>query len=171
MKQGFSGKRIVGVMGKGDRATGLEICQAYQLGKLIAENGWVLLTGGRKVGVMDAANRGAKSAGGLTIGILPGKDKKQVSEAVDIAIVTDLGHARNNINVLSSDVIIACGIGTGTASEIALALKNNQKVILLTADQVTIDFFSSLAPEQIFIVRHPQQAIALVKQFLGNVDI
>ena len=158
-------------MGKGNLATAFEIDQAYQLGRLIGENGWVLLTGGRNVGVMDAASRGAKSVGGLTIGILPGQDKTGVSEAVDLAIVTDLGNGRNNINVLSSDVIIACGIGTGTASEIALALKNNRKVILLAPDKLTTNFFTSLAPEQIFIVDHPQDGINLVKQFLENGDI
>lgn len=168
MRERFSPQKIVGVMGKGDRATALEIDQAYQLGKLIAENGWVLLTGGRNVGVMDAASRGAKSAGGLTVGILPGRDKNGVSEAVDIAIVTDLGNGRNNINVLSSDVIIACGIGAGTASEIALAVKNNQKVILLTTNQVTIDFFTSLAPDQIFIAHHPQDAITQCQALLDR---
>ncbi len=158
-------------MGKGNLATAFEIDQAYQLGRLIGENGWVLLTGGRNVGVMDAASRGAKSVGGLTIGILPGKDKTGVAKAVDIAIVTDLGNSRNNINVLSSDIIITCGIGTGTASEIALALKNNRKVILLAPDKLTTNFFTSLAPEQIFIVDNPQDGINLVKQFLENGDI
>ncbi|HHP7232918.1 MAG TPA: TIGR00725 family protein [Xenococcaceae cyanobacterium] len=172
MKERFLFPKImVGVMGKGEGAKASDIDQAYQLGKLIAENGWILLTGGRNVGVMDAASRGAKSVGGLTVGILPGKDKQGVSEAVDIAIVTDLGNGRNNLNVLSSDVIIVCGIGTGTASEIALALKNQRQVILLAADRLTIDFFLNLAPEQILIADHPQEAITLAKQFLANVDI
>ncbi|MDJ0681042.1 MAG: cytochrome [Xenococcaceae cyanobacterium MO_167.B52] len=167
----MASQKIVGVMGKGNLATSREIDQAYELGRLIGENGWILLTGGRNVGVMNAASEGAKSVGGLTIGILPGKDKTGVSQAVDIAIVTDVGNGRNNINVLSSDVIIACGIGAGTLSEIALALKNNRQVILLTTDRVTIEFFTNLAPEQVFIVHQPQDAIALVKQFLENDDI
>jgi len=62
---------------------------------------------------------------------LPTGDSSAASYAVDIPIVTDMGSARNNINVLSSDVIIACGMGPGTASEIALAVKNGRKVILL----------------------------------------
>ena len=167
----MTSQKIVGVMGKGNLATSREIDQAYELGRLIGENGWILLTGGRNVGVMNAASEGAKSAGGLTIGILPGKDKTGVSQAVDIAIVTDVGNGRNNINVLSSDAIIACGIGAGTLSEIALALKNNRQVILLTTDRVTIEFFTNLAPEKVFIVHHPQDGIALVKQFLENDDI
>ena len=61
-------KVIIGVMGPGDRATAVDLENAYQLGKLIAKEGWALLTGGRKAGVMDAASKGAKAAGGLTIG-------------------------------------------------------------------------------------------------------
>ena len=68
-------------------------------------------SGGRKSGVMEAVNEGAKNADGnaLTIGILPGKDKKELSDCVDVGIVTGMDNARNNINILSSDVVIACG--------------------------------------------------------------
>lgn len=155
-------------MGAGETATTVDIDRAYQLGKLIAENDWILLTGGRKSGVMDAASRGAKAADGLTIGILPSNDTQGISEAVDIAIVTDLGNARNNINVLSSDVVIACGMGAGTASEVALALKNNKKVILLSEDQESKQFFTALSPKNIFIARNAQDAIALVQQILEH---
>jgi len=125
---------LIGVMGPGESATALDLQLAYQLGELIAQAGWVLLTGGRNVGVMDAASRGAKAANGLTVGILPDADSSQISSAIDIAIATDLGSARNNLNVLSSAVIIACGMGTGTASEVALALKAKKKVILLKVE-------------------------------------
>ena len=114
-------------MGPGNLATPKDLSNAEQLGQLIAQHGWILLTGGRKAGVMEAASRGAKNAGGLTIGILPNNNTDGINEDVDIAIITDLGNARNNINVLSSQVVIACGMGIGTASEIALALKNQQK--------------------------------------------
>ena len=65
-------KVIVGVMGAGKLATVKDTEVAYQLGKSVAQRDWILLTGGRKVGVMDAANKGAKAANGLTIGVLPG---------------------------------------------------------------------------------------------------
>ena len=136
------------------------------MGKLIAQRNWVLLTGGRKAGVMDAASQGAKSAGGLTVGILPHKDTQGISDAVDIAIATDLGNARNNINVLSSDVVIACGMGIGTASEVAL--KNGKQVILLTENQASTDFFRNLSPENIFIVDRPEQAIILIEQIISK---
>jgi len=160
-------KIIIGVMGAG-LATPQDVALAYQLGKSIAENDWVLLTGGRKVGVMDAASKGAQAAGGLTIGILPHHNTTGISDAVDIAIVTDLGNARNNINVLSSQVIIACGIGLGTVSEIALALKNNKPVILLNQTELTEQFFKSLAEERVFLAKNVDLAIALTKEILQD---
>ena len=160
-------KIVIGVMGAGATATSMDLANAYELGKLIAQHNWVLLTGGRKAGVMDAANRGAKSLGGLTVGILPSKDTEGISAAVDIAIPTDLGNARNNINVLASDVVIACGMGLGTASEVALALKNGKQVILLTENQQSIAFFRGLAPAKVLIAEHPQQAIALTAEIVS----
>jgi uncharacterized protein (TIGR00725 family) len=161
-------KIVIGVMGAGEQATDEEKDNARQLGQLIALQGWVLLTGGRNVGVMDAASKGAKAANGLTIGILPTAHYESVSEAVDIAIATDIGNARNNINVLSSDVVIACGMGLGTASEIALALKNQKSVILLTSDRISQTFFSHLSPQQVFIANNPDDAIALTKEILAK---
>ena len=157
-------KPIIGLMGSGDSATDTDIKNAYNLGILIAQEDWILLTGGRNVGVMDAANKGAKEAGGLTIGILPSNHTKNVSDAVDIAILTDLGNARNNINVLSSDVIIACGIGLGTVSEIALALKNKKPVILLSEHQESQQFFKGLSPNLTFIAADTKQTIKLIKE-------
>ncbi|MEA5535490.1 TIGR00725 family protein [Crocosphaera sp. XPORK-15E] len=159
-------KTIIGVMGPGELATETDIKNAYELGKLIAQEGWILLTGGRNVGVMDAASRGAKEFGGLTIGILPDNNTKNLSEFIDIPIVTDLGNARNNINVLSSDVIIACGMGLGTASEIALALKNDKPVILLSEHSESQQFFKQLSPNLVTLAINPQIAINYVKKIL-----
>ncbi|MER3494033.1 MAG: TIGR00725 family protein [Mastigocladus sp. ERB_26_2] len=159
-------KKIVGVMGPGDKATEVDVQNGYRLGELIAQQGWILLTGGRKSGVMDAVNKGAKSANGLTIGILPTDHQKDISEAVDIAIFTDMGNARNNINVLSSDVIIACGMGAGTASEVALALKANKQVILLNNDAESKIFFKKLSPENVHVVESVSEAIAIVQKIL-----
>lgn len=159
-------KVIIGVMGVGEKATTDDLENAYQLGQMIAEEGWILLTGGRKAGVMNAASIGAKSVNGLTIGILPGKDKREVSEAVDIAIFTDMGNARNNINLLSSDVIIACGMGAGTASEITLALKSNKKVILLNQNEESQSFFKKLSPDNIYIVQNVLEVISQIKVFV-----
>jgi uncharacterized protein (TIGR00725 family) len=161
-------KTIIGIMGPGESATSTDLENAYQLGKFIAESGWILLTGGRNVGVMDAANKGAKSANGLTIGILPGNDTRGLSESVDIAIVTDMGNARNNINILSSDVIIACGMGAGTASEIALALKADKQVILLNDSAESQVFFKSLGNFNIFVVNNAVEAMNQAREILAN---
>ncbi|MCP6763094.1 MAG: TIGR00725 family protein [Fischerella sp. CENA71] len=158
---------IIGVMGAGEKATETDVTNAYKLGELIAQQGWILLTGGRKSGVMDAVNKGAKSANGLTIGILPSENQKDISEAVDIAIFTDMGNARNNINVLSSDVVIACGMGAGTASEVALALKVNKQVILLNDDDESKKFFKKLSPINVHVVESVSEAIATVQIILN----
>ncbi|WP_421655126.1 TIGR00725 family protein [Leptothermofonsia sp. ETS-13] len=161
-------KTIIGVMGPGEGATVQETQAAYQLGKHIALAGWILLTGGRNSGVMDAANQGAKSVNGLTVGILPASDRQHLSKAVDIPILTGMGSARNNINVLSSDVIIACGMGAGTASEVALALKAGKPVILLNPSLESQAFFQQLANNQIFIADEVEEAIALTRQLLSR---
>ena len=114
---------LIGVMGPGERATRAERETAFALGQRIAQQGWVLLTGGRAAGVMAAASQGAHTAQGLVVGILPGEIPTNMSAAVDIPILTGVGQARNAINVLSSQVVIACGWGAGTLSEIAFALK------------------------------------------------
>ena len=114
---------VIGVMGAGEpQPATLEA--ARRLGRLVAEAGWALLTGGRPAGVMEAASAGAKAVpGSLTIGILPTGPEGPVSSHVDVAIFTGLGDARNAVNVLSSDVVVACGVeGPGTASEVGLAL-------------------------------------------------
>lgn len=161
-------KIIIGVMGPGTGASETDWENAYTIGTLIAQEGWVLLTGGRNVGVMDAANRGAKSANGLTVGILPDAGDSGVSDAVHIAIFTDMGSARNNINVLSSDGVIACGMGAGTASEVALALKANKPIVLLTQDRESQRFFQHLSHHHIWIATSPKDAIAFLKQALTH---
>ncbi len=160
-------KIVIGVMGPGIGATESDQQNAYELGKLIAQEGWVLLTGGRNAGVMNAANMGAKAANGLTIGILPTADDSGISDAVDIAIITDMGNARNNINVLSSNVVIACGMGAGTASEVALALKANKPVVLLSDHQESQVFFTSLSSSRVFVAETPVDAIAIAKDLIG----
>jgi uncharacterized protein (TIGR00725 family) len=156
---------IVGVMGPGDGASPDSIEDAVELGMLIAQEGWVVLTGGRDVGVMKAVNQGARRvAGSLTVGILPSAQTVP-SPDVDIVIVTDMHAARNNINVLSSDVVVACGRGgSGTVSEIALALKAGKPVILLRADSESAAFFRRLGKGLIHEADKPQQVIGMIKE-------
>jgi uncharacterized protein (TIGR00725 family) len=78
---------------------------------------------------MEAACRGAKGAGGTTVGILPGTDRGEANEFVDVAIPTGLGEARNALVVRAADALIGVGGGYGTLSEIALALKAGKRVV------------------------------------------
>jgi uncharacterized protein (TIGR00725 family) len=106
-----------------------EIAQiAYEVGKRIAQRKHILICGGLG-GVMEATCRGAKDGGGLTIGILPGKEKSEANRFVDIPIVTSMSHARNAIIVRTADVLIAVNGKYGTLSEIGLALAISKKVV------------------------------------------
>jgi uncharacterized protein (TIGR00725 family) len=159
---------IVGVMGAGNHAAPSAVEYAYQLGALIAQEGWILLNGGRNCGVMDASARGAKEAGGLTVGILPDPDLRNTSAFIDIPILTALGSGRNNINVLTSDVIIACRGGAGTLSEIALAVKAGKSVILMDFD--VRNLFDGTEREQLFLVSTPEEAVEAAKTLLSRSD-
>lgn len=118
-EEGFSRKKRVGIIGSGspDEAS-LRI--AEETGKRIAENGYILVNGGM-YGVMEASARGARSAGGLVIGILPGTSSGEGNSYTDIPIYTGLGHLRNAMVVMNSDVLIAIDGSYGTLSEIAFA--------------------------------------------------
>jgi uncharacterized protein (TIGR00725 family) len=111
---------LIAVIG-GSTATAEEIAAAEVAGRALAEGGAVLVCGGRG-GVMEAACRGAKAAGGLTIGILPGTDRRGANAYVDIPIVSGLGEARNAIVARTAQAVIAIGGSYGTLSEIAFAL-------------------------------------------------
>ena len=159
-------RTIVGVMGPGEGATEDDVRAARELGALVAGEGWVLVTGGRACGVMEAASRGAREAGGLTVGILPSEDAGDASEFVDLAVVTGMGQARNQINVLTSRVVISCGAGAGTASEIALALKARKPVILLCATAEARAFFASLGGEAVHLAGSPREAVEIARTMI-----
>lgn len=160
---------MIGVMGAGE--PGVRTLEAArQLGRLVAEAGWVLLTGGRPAGVMEAASAGAKSVpGSLTIGVLPSGPDGPVSPHVDLALFTAMGDARNAINVLSSDVVVACGVeGPGTASEVALALKAGRPTILLMPGPAAAAFFHSLGPKAPMLqAETPAGVVELIERTLG----
>ncbi len=120
--------RSVSVIGDGNAKPGSQVYEAaYQVGKLIGERGLVLVCGGL-FGVMEAACRGAKERGGITVGILPHYEEV-ANPFVDIKIPTGMGHGRNVIVAASGSLIIAVGGSYGTLSEIAFALKLEKRVI------------------------------------------
>jgi uncharacterized protein (TIGR00725 family) len=154
--------KTIAVVGPGEGAREPDVALGFELGKLIAERGWILLSGGRAAGVMDGVNRGAKAAGGLTVGIVP-RTGVAISEAVDIPIITDMGDARNNIIVLTGDVIISCGVGgAGTASEIALALKAGKHVVLLGASEEARSYFKTIGRHLVHVAATPAEAVEVV---------
>jgi uncharacterized protein (TIGR00725 family) len=160
-------KTIIGIMGPGENATPDENEIAFELGKAVAERGWIVLTGGRGFGVMDAAMRGAHEANGLTIGILPNDNATNASDHADIKIMTGMGSARNMINILSSHIIVVIGMAAGTASEVALALKGNKKVILLQQDEITIRFFKNIGTYKVMIANTVDETVKMIKDYLS----
>jgi uncharacterized protein (TIGR00725 family) len=129
---------------------------AEEVGRLIAKAGAVLVCGGLK-GVMEAAAKGARSAGGLTVGILPGSKHEEANPYIDIPIITGLGYARNKIVVKTGQVIIAIGGKYGTLSEIGFALGYGIPVVgLKTWELIRGD---GKVDQGIVYVRSPQEAV------------
>ncbi len=124
-----SAKRtFIAVIGTGKDATAREQELAEQVGRLLGQRGAVLVCGGLE-GVMEAACKGAKSAGGLTVGLLPGNDPADANPWVDIPVPTGLGYARNSIVVKSGQAVIAVGGAFGTLSEIGHAIADGKTVV------------------------------------------
>jgi uncharacterized protein (TIGR00725 family) len=160
---------VIGIMG-GSASARSTLEAARRFGRLAAEAGWVVLTGGLPAGVMEAASEGAKSVpGSLTVGILPSGPEGPVSAAVDIAVFTGVGEARNAINVLSSDVVVACGVeGPGTASEVALARRLARPTVLLAPSTEAAAFFRTIeAPGPLYEVGNPEAAMEVIEHRLG----
>ncbi|HEX2119782.1 MAG TPA: TIGR00725 family protein [Acidimicrobiales bacterium] len=117
----------VAVSGGGEAGEGA--CRvAEDVGRELARRGAVVLTGGLG-GVMEAASRGAKAAGGLTIGLLPSEDRADANPWVDVAVPTGMGEGRNVLLVRAADAVVAVAGEFGTLSEIALALRLGKPVV------------------------------------------
>jgi uncharacterized protein (TIGR00725 family) len=147
-------RKIIGIIGAGSCDEKISRI-AEEMGRRVAESGAALVCGGLG-GVMEAASKGAKESGGLTIGILPGFNKDEANPYIDIPIVTGLSHARNVIVVRSADVVIAISGGYGTLSEIALALKMGKPVI-------GIGTWEGI--DGVIRVKSPEEAMKKIKEF------
>jgi uncharacterized protein (TIGR00725 family) len=117
----------IAVVGPGT-ASESELAAAEEVGAAVAEAGCGLVCGGLG-GVMEAACRGARSRGGMTLGLLPGLDREEANGWVVVAVPTGLGEARNALVVRAADAVVAVGGGWGTLSEIALAMKTGVPVV------------------------------------------
>ena len=158
-------KRVIGVMG--GAGAGEDACRlAYRLGQLVADGGDVLLCGGRAHGVMEHAARGARDRGGLTVGVLPGSDPDRASTNIALAVATGMGNARNVINVLTSDAVVACAGGTGTISEVALALKSGKLVVALGYEPGSC--FAPWLGRELLCAATAEEAYRLVSDHLGD---
>jgi uncharacterized protein (TIGR00725 family) len=120
--------RYIAVVGPGESAAAEDIAAAREVGRLLAEAGAIVLTGGLS-GVMSAAIEGATEAGGLTLALLPGTDRS-VSSAT-VVVPTGLGELRNGLLVRAADAVIAVGGSWGTLSEVALAMRTHVPVVCL----------------------------------------
>lgn len=119
----------IAVVGTGDPAPQTDAL-AEEVGRLLAEHGAVLVCGGLQ-GVMEAAARGAERAGGMSVGLLPGPDRRHANPHIKIALPTGMGEMRNALIVRGADAVIAIGGGFGTLSEIGFALKTGKHVVAL----------------------------------------
>jgi uncharacterized protein (TIGR00725 family) len=131
---------------------------AEEIGQLLARAGATVITGGLG-GVMRAASRGAASAGGVTIGILPDADADEANEYVSIPIATGLGVARNLVVVTAADAVVAVGGRHGTLSEIGLALRMGRHVVALSSWRVESEH--RLGGPRVHRARDPREAAEL----------
>ena len=146
----------VAVVGPGD-ATAEQDHAAEAVGRGLADAGAILVCGGLG-GIMAAACRGARTADGVTVGLLPGTDRSSANEWVQVALPTGLGELRNGLVVRAADAVIAIGGGHGTLSEIALALKGGVPVIGLDTWEI----------EGIQRASSPTEAVARALQSAGR---
>ena len=124
-------KPVIAVVGAGKCSKKLRD-MAAEVGKYVAEQGGVIVSGGMG-GIMEGASRGAKEAGGITIGILPSDQKKDANEFIDYVIPSGFGEARNLLVVRSADAVVAFPGKFGTLSEMAFALQGGKPLISVNA--------------------------------------
>lgn len=120
-------KAVIAVIG-GRKVEKRLLQEAEEVGSLIADRDAILVSGGLG-GVMEAASRGAKKAGGIVVGILPHEHKGEMNEYIDVPVATGLGIGRNVIIARTADALIAVGGEYGTLSEIAFALQMKKPVV------------------------------------------
>ena len=142
----FKLKQLIAVIGGGEADNEL-LKEAEEVGRGLAKAGFIVLTGGLG-GVMEAASRGAKAEGGLTIGILPGSSVKDANAYVDVALPTGMGDMRNALIVRAASGLIALGGGYGTLSEFALAIKAGLPIVAFNTWEITDAVIKVETPEE-----------------------
>jgi uncharacterized protein (TIGR00725 family) len=148
-------KKRVGLIG-GNSPDEKSLKDAETMGKLIAQNGYILVNGGMG-GVMEASARGAKSANGFVIAIIPGRYRGEANRYSDIVIPTGLGYIRNPLVVINSDILVAVDGSYGTLSEIAYAKIYNRTVYGLNTWDI----------EGVIPLGTPQEVISDINKYFG----
>jgi uncharacterized protein (TIGR00725 family) len=151
--------RVIAVIGQGEPDDGPVSDVAERCGRLVAEAGATLVTGGLG-GVMAAASRGARDAGGRVVALLPGTDRAAARAPADVTVCTGVGEARDLAVVASADAVIAVGGGWGTLAEIGLARKVGRPVVLLRSWQLRLPDGEG-RPAGCLRAETPEQAVAL----------
>lgn len=159
----MTGTAYVAVVGAGRSSAADE--DAETVGRLLAEAGATVVCGGLG-GVMEAVCRGARGAGGRTVGILPGTDRADANAYVGVAIATGLGEARNTVVVRAADVVIGIDGGHGTLSELAFAAKIGRPVVGLRTWQLTRG--DGTEDDTIHVVDGPEEAVRVALQLAGD---
>jgi uncharacterized protein (TIGR00725 family) len=156
-------QKFVSVIGS-SQATTVELNLAEEVGRELAKRGAVLVCGGLG-GIMEAACHGASEEGGITIGILPGDDRKQANPYVQFPIVTGIGYARNAAVAKTGQVVIAIGGIYGTLSEIAFALQNGTPVIGLGTWSLSR---KGKSEESIIATNDPNEAVSKALELITD---
>ncbi|CAI9412374.1 SLOG cluster 4 domain-containing protein [Nocardioides sp. T2.26MG-1] len=151
--------RYVAVVGPADGARPADLEHAEEVGRLLAQAGAVLLTGGHH-GVMGAAARGARAGGGTSIGLMPGFDRAEGSADHTYLLPTGLGELRNALLVRAADAVVAVGCSWGTLSEIAIARRTGVPLALIDPWDLPEDAGT--------VVDGPEAAVALVVEVLRS---
>ncbi len=149
---------------------------SYRIGYLIAKEGWLLFSGGRD-GVMEFASKGAKEAGGITVGILPSLTIKEANQYIDIPITTGLGMGmRSELMVQTVDAIIMIGGKNGTLKELSSAYMNSKPIVILRGSGELADSVQSIFYEgkyldsrrnvEILFADSPEEAISILRSAL-----
>ncbi len=170
----------IGIIGQSERPTE-PLSQktakiAYKMGYIIGQNGWQLISGGRD-GVMRESSRGAKDAGGLTVGIMPSLDKKEANKYVDVVINTGLGIGmRSELMIHTVDIVVMIGGKNGTLKELSAAYLNKKPVIVIRSSGELADTLQNFLFEgkyidnrrniEILFAENPEEAEKMIKRIL-----
>ncbi len=146
----------VGIIG-GNAPAQLALSQAEELGRLLAEAGYILVNGGMQ-GVMEASARGARTGGGLVIAIVPGQSRTEANPYSDIVIPTGLGHLRNPLVAMNADILVAIDGSYGTLSEISYAKIQGKTVLGLNTWDI----------DGIISLDSPITVMAKIKEYFEN---